>query len=593
MKLSVGDYLLGRLAELGVRHLFGVPGDYNLWFLEQAERSDRLSFVGCCNELNAAYAADGAARLAGISAMATTYGVGELGAIGGVAGAYAEHVPVVCVVGTPPLHAVEGRALLHHTLADGDFSNMLACYRAFTVAQARIEPANARQEIDRVLRQCWLHKRPVYLQLPSDVAALMIEAPAGPLDLEAGSDPDQIRLAVARIAARLAKARAPAILLDADVGRFGLGELVLKLAEARAIPFATLTTAKGVVDEGHELHLGTYGGAGSRPATRSAIEEADCLLCIGVRFTDMATGLFTHQLRPEAQIHLRAFDAAIGMEHFAGVTAREVLAALPPALPVRSRRPLPASLVAPLAAREPAPVEPGRPLSQLRFWQRMQDFIRPRDVVLADNGTSTGGTMGLRLPAQVSFIMQPIWAAIGYALPALLGTLLAAPKRRQLLFIGDGAFQMTAQELSTILRHGLKPIIFLINNDGYTIERLIYGANSSYNDINPWRYAQAASFFDTQDRALSLSVQSEDELERALALASEASSLVLIELVMDRMDAPGALTQLARKAAEFDFPQLTRTAELDTTKAGPARDLPAKDLPAKDLPTKDLADPVG
>src|SRR5262249_36970891 len=112
MKLSVGDYLLGRLAELGVRHLFGVPGDYR--FLEQAARSDRLSCVGCGNELNAAYAADGAARLAGISAMTTTYGVGELGAIGGVAGAYAEHVPVVCVVGTPPLHAVEGRALLHH-----------------------------------------------------------------------------------------------------------------------------------------------------------------------------------------------------------------------------------------------------------------------------------------------------------------------------------------------------------------------------------------------------------------------------------------------------------------------------------------------
>ena len=103
MRMSVGDFLLKRLAELGARYLFGVPGDYNLWFLEQAERSNQIEFVGCCNELNAAYAADGFARLRGFSALVTTYGVGELSAIAGVAGAYAERVPVVCIVGAPPL----------------------------------------------------------------------------------------------------------------------------------------------------------------------------------------------------------------------------------------------------------------------------------------------------------------------------------------------------------------------------------------------------------------------------------------------------------------------------------------------------------
>jgi hypothetical protein len=155
---TIADYLLTRLAELGVHHMFGVPGDFNLWFLEHLITKSDVKFVGCCNELNAAYAADGCARLAGVSVLATTYGVGELASLAGVAGAYAERVPIVCITGAPPVHATRERALLHHTLADGNFDNMLNCYREFTIAQARIEPATARNEIDRVLRTCWLQK---------------------------------------------------------------------------------------------------------------------------------------------------------------------------------------------------------------------------------------------------------------------------------------------------------------------------------------------------------------------------------------------------------------------------------------------------
>jgi DNA polymerase III epsilon subunit family exonuclease len=184
------------------------------------------------------------------------------------------------------------------------------------------------------------------------------------------------------------------------------------------------------------------------------------------------------------------------------------------------------------------------------------DSLRSKHVVLADMGTSSAGTAGLRMPNGVAVIGQSLWAAVGYALPALLGTLLAAPRRRQLLFIGDGAFQMTAQELSTILRRGLKPIIFLVNNNGYTIERLILGPSSRYNDINQWRYAEAASFFDTQDQAIAYMVRTEDELEDALAAARDREALMLIELVMSRLDAPASLVNFAQKCAEFNFPRL-------------------------------------
>jgi TPP-dependent 2-oxoacid decarboxylase len=125
MSICIGEYLLARLSEMGVRHMFGVPGDFNLWFLEQTIREGSINFIGCCNELNAAYAADGYSRLAGISALATTYGVGELASLSAVAGAYAERVPIVCITGAPPLPAMQQRALLHHTLADGNYENML------------------------------------------------------------------------------------------------------------------------------------------------------------------------------------------------------------------------------------------------------------------------------------------------------------------------------------------------------------------------------------------------------------------------------------------------------------------------------------
>src|ERR1700748_3825813 len=266
MSITIGDYLLARLAEMGVRHMFGVPGDFNLWFLEQTIRDSRVTFVGCCNELNAAYAADGCSRLAGISALATTYGVGELASLSGVAGAYAEHVPIVCITGAPPLHATRERALLHHTTADGNFDNMMNCYREFTVAQARIVPATAREEIDRVLRACWIEKRPVYLQLPSDVAGVLTAPITAPLHLDpAARDPKQFACAVSRISERLAQASRPAILLDADADRFGLTELIVMLAEANRIPIAYLITAKGAVSDTHPQLIGMYRGAGSAP----------------------------------------------------------------------------------------------------------------------------------------------------------------------------------------------------------------------------------------------------------------------------------------------------------------------------------------
>ncbi|WP_287810229.1 thiamine pyrophosphate-binding protein [Pseudomonas sp.] len=550
MDMTIGDFLLRRLRELGINHLFGVPGDYNLAFLEQVEARDDIHFIGNCNELNAAYAADGYARTRGFGCLLTTYGVGDLSALNGVAGAYAERVPVVLVSGAPPLHAILNRALLHHTLVDGNYDNVMVAVRQFTVAQARITVENATAEIDRVLLTCFRERRPVYLQLPSDLATLQVEVPGTPLALrETRSDPQQLCEVLERLQQRLAKAANPVLLVDVDVARFGLTEQVLSLIEARGLPFASMVPAKAVLDEHHPLFLGTYVGAGSAPAVRAAVEASDCVIGLGACFADVSTGLFSQQLQADALIQLHPYSASLDGLNFNAVAVGQVLDGLITTTVKRTDTP-----ATPAVAPAPAwQAEADSPLSQARFWTRMGNFIRSGDVIIAENGTSASGLGGLRMPPAVTYISQPLWGAIGYTLPALLGTQLAQPSRRQLLFIGDGSLQVTVQELSSLLRLNLKPIIFVINNDGYTIERLILGENSSYNDINPWRYAELPKVLDTRQRARCFTVHTEAQLEAVLNDPQGPDELLFIEVVMERMDAPDSLRRFAKLFADFDY----------------------------------------
>jgi indolepyruvate decarboxylase len=441
-------------------------------------------------------------------------------------------------------------------MADGNFDNMLACYREFTVAQARIEPVHAIEQIDRVLRACWIEKRPVYLQLPSDVAGVQVPPITTPLDLATPpSDSVQLSLAVQRIAQRLSQARKPVFLVDADADRFGLTEWIIRLAEANAIPMAYMVPAKGVIDETHPLTIGMYNGAGSPPAIKDRVEGSDCLICVGTRFTDVSTGFFSHKLPEGSVIELNPYSIKIDGETLYAIDARELLTELLAASPLRI---VSSAVEPPRKSLPPAPFHVGRELTQTGFWQHIAGFLQPRDIITADSGTSFFALAGMPFPKDVTFIGQPIWASIGYGLPAVLGSCLAAPNRRQLLFIGDGAFQMTAQELSTLLRLDLKPIIFLLNNDGYTIERLIFGANSSYNDIHSWRYHELPAVLDKANRAISHLVRTEDELQAALETARDTAKLNFIEVVLPRMDAPEPLKRLAQKAANFDFPQIRR-----------------------------------
>ena len=369
MKQSIGNFLLRRLQEAGIRHLFGVPGDYNLELLQQLYDGRTLEWIGTTGELTASYAADGYARLNGMGALLVTNGVGALSAINGIGGSYSEHVPIICIAGSIPLKSIDRNEGMHHTMADGSFDHFLAAYSHVTAAHARLTPRNAAMEIDRLIITAWQEKLPVYLELPSDIAYLDIDVPADPLVLaDPPSDPERLRSCIAAIAKRLAAATVPAILVDADGDRFGVAPDLLALAEKIQAPIAVIIAAKAVIDETSANYVGTYNGRASEPHVRDAIETSDCLLAIGYRPIEVTTGHFSASL-PANTIHARGYSVDVGDDNYQAVTLIEVLKGVVDAVPRVTNR----------APRQLAPAPPAHvqgdgsaKVTQAAYWQAMQ-----------------------------------------------------------------------------------------------------------------------------------------------------------------------------------------------------------------------------
>ena len=550
---TVGDYLLDRLAELGVTEVFGVPGDYNLEFLDHIVAHPQLRWVGNANELNAGYAADGYGRLRGLSAVVTTFGVGELSAANAIAGSYAEHVPVVHIVGGPSKDAQGTRRALHHSLGDGDFEHFLRVSREITCAQANLMPATATREIDRVLSEVREQRRPGYLLIPTDVARFETEPPTAPLPRYTGGTSPRALAQFADAAAELIADHQLTVLADLLVHRLNAVDNLEALLAADVVPHATLTWGKSLVDESASEFLGIYAGAASAEPVRRAIEGAPVLVTAGVVFTDMVSGFFSQRIDPARTIDVGVQQSTVGNQVFAPL---EMAAALDALTAILARRGITSPPVK--SVSDPVPThQPDRdqPLSQKVLWDRFCDALTPGNIVLADQGTCFYGMATHRLPQGVTFIGQPLWGSIGYTLPATLGAGLAERDRRPVLLIGDGAAQLTVQELGTFSREGLSPVIVLVNNDGYTIERMIHGKTAPYNDIVAWRWADIPTALGVTNHLI-FRAEKYGELDDAFVAAAEhRDRMVLIEAVVPRLDIPELLTELVAPTSADGSPR--------------------------------------
>lgn len=569
----IADYLFDRVAELGCTEIFGVPGDFNMGLLDVIDDHPRLRWVGNANELNAGYAADAYARLREFAVVVTTYGVGELSAINATAGSFSEYVPVLHIVGVPRTDLQRQGLRLHHTLGDGTFTHFMDMHSHVTVAQAHLTAENAAGEIDRVLAEMLKHSRPGYLMVPADVA-LADHYPADQ-PLSGGkfaSSPHAYEAFSAAIEQHL-RGKSVTVLADLLVHRLGARGIFDEIIAATDVPYSTLAWGKSLVDESSPRFAGIYAGQPSTPRARAAVEDAEALVSLGVLFNDTTSAGFSQQIDDSRAIVVGPDSASVGGKRFAPLSLKDATRAL---LEHARKHPWEPTQLAPARdaadeASAPADDAVGAgsgasaasgvvagsgagsgadALTQERLWPALAARIRDSasaHCVLADQGTAFFGIATQALPKDTFFIGQPMWGSIGYTLPATLGAGLADPARRPILLIGDGAAQLTVQELGTMFREQVHPIIVLINNDGYSVERAIHGPHRNYNDIVGYSWLDLPSALGgTPDNYLGLRASTFEQLDEAFAAAAATpDKLVVIEVITDRYDYPEFLSRMA------------------------------------------------
>lgn len=544
MKKRVGQYLMDCLSNVGVDKVFGVPGDFNLTFLDDIISHDDLEWIGNTNELNASYAADGYARLKGIAAMVTTFGVGELSAVNGIAGSYAERVPVIQITGAPTRAVEQAGKYVHHSLGEGRFDDYRNMYASITTTQAYITPENAQSEIPRVISAALFEKRPVHIHLPIDVANTEIEL-ASSFELAEHQHRD-VSKHMQMIMEKLQSADQPVIITGHEINSFGLHEELEKFVAQTHIPVAQLSLGKGAFNEESPYYMGIYDGELADKAIRDYVDQSDAILNIGAKLTDSATAGYSYQFDIDDVVMINHHNFKMNETKDTDVSLVDLLAGLNKLNYVNH-------MDFPKYQRPSAHDYDlnDDPLTQETYFKMMQDFIKEEDVIIAEQGTSFFGAYDLALNQHNKFIGQPLWGSIGYTLPATLGSQLADPNRRNLLLIGDGSLQLTVQAISTMIREEIKPVIFVINNDGYTVERKIHGENAMYNDIKMWDYKLLPTVFGGKEQVCTYDVNTSEEFQKVLLqVEAQPDRMHFIEVKMDVHDAPHKLNEIGQAFAK-------------------------------------------
>ncbi len=537
--ITLGDYLIRRMQEYGVRDLFGLPGDYVLKFYCKLDACP-INVVTCTREDNAGFAADAYARITGLGVVCITYCVGGLSCCNSIAGAFAEKSPVLVISGSPGVSERPRNLLLHHSV--GEYTTQHEIYRRLCVASADLnDPSIAFAEIDRVLEAVVRHKRPGYLELPRDLVDAIPPQPYLRKTTEVRSDAEALAEATSESVRRVSQALRPVIIAGVEIHRFNLQDEVRQLAEAANIPFVTTAQGKSVISETHPLYAGLYEGAMGHDEVTRFVEESDCILLLGDQMHDINSGIFTARIDPLKVIHATSERLRISHHHYDGVLLGDFIKHLAKAglrCPERRtpERPDPLDLPA---------VAPDQPIRIKRLVQRLNNALDETICVIADVGDSLFASLDLAVVRQTKFLSSAFYTSMGFAVPAALGAQTADPKLRPLVLVGDGAFQMTGMELSTIVRRGLNPIVILLDNQGYGTERFLHEGEWGFNDIHPWAYARLPEVL---GGGVGHEVRTEGQFAQALETAlNDATQMHLIQVHIARDDTSVSLRRLAER----------------------------------------------
>ncbi|KAK3659996.1 hypothetical protein LTR56_000922 [Elasticomyces elasticus] len=541
----------------------GIPGDFNLTLLDHIYDVDGLEWVGNTNELNAAYATDGYARTTGgAGCFVTTHGVGELSALNGVAGSMTEQVKSIHVVGQTSRKMQKNRMMIHHSIGFNPDHNIFNnASKAFRVAAAEIQSEEgATEEIDRVLRECFVKSRPVYIFLPIDLVDKHVSAKAleKPLDLKPVADEKKVEEAANAVLDALYASKNPSIFVDCLVQRYQADAEMRELVDKLAIPIYTSNMGKGIIDEDHPQYVGLYNGMPSGPGVEAAYIKSDLMIVVGNLPSDTNSGGFTRQAPAEKIVAIDADNVTVKEKTYPEAPIKAVLRKL---LDIVTTDKVPIVEMPKLPERPLEDDRDSKLITQSWVWHRLAEFLEPNDVIFGETGTAAFGIPDATFPPHTQWITQTYYGSIGYATPAAFGVEVALtrneaqgkPRGRTILVTGDGSLMLTVQEVGNMVKQGLKPIIILINNAGYTIERVIHGARQSYNDIVPFNYSHMLPFFNMPEGEARMNfhrAETKAGLEEILGLehVRKPKTVQIVEVVMDMMDVPWRLsTQIATR----------------------------------------------
>ncbi|GAA4430678.1 alpha-keto acid decarboxylase family protein [Bremerella cremea] len=538
--LSIGEYLIRRLQEHGLEDIFGIPGDYILSFYGMLEKSP-INVVGCTREDSAGFAADAYARVKGLGAVCVTYCVGGLSICNSIAGAYAEKSPVVILTGSPGLRERVNNPLLHHMVRD--FSTQKDVFEKLCIAGAELsDPVTAFREIDRVLDAVVRFKRPGYIELPRDMVNVIPHISHVFPSQQTTSDPQALSEAVNEAAQLIEKAEKPVILAGVEMHRFHLQDELVALAEQTQIPVAATILGKSAMRETHPLYVGLYEGAMGREEVTQYVEESDLVLLLGTFMTDINLGVFTANLDPAKCIYATSEQLRLKHHHYHGITLADFVRELSQRKVTCAKRPMPDGI---RMCMPPVGEVTEKPITTERMMQMINPLLDDETVVIADIGDALFASTQLVTQGNSEFLSPAYYTSMGFAVPATLGAQTAKRNARILAMIGDGAFQMTGMELSTIIRHGYDPVIIVLDNHGYGTERWLHAGDWEYNEIHPWAYSKLTEVL---RGGTGYEVSTEKEFHEALHKAwDDREGMSIIHVHLPENDASRTLHRLGQR----------------------------------------------
>ena len=513
---TVAEYTLTRLSQLGIDRVFGVPGDYAFSVNDAVEVVDGLDWVACANELNAAYAADGYARIRGAAILSTTYGVGELSALNGVMGSKAHRLPVFHIVGMPSERIQHLKLITHHNLGDTRYDRYHDISSSACCVSARLTPDNCIDELERVIREALRQSMPAYIVI-SEVNGLMpvIGKPVKGQPLakikRQHSDAGELAAAAEAILTKIAAAKHPVATITTLTARYGVADKAVEFVSKANLPVAVTSYDKGVVDESLPQYIGLYSAGSSQPpAVRDIVENADLILDIGgVMLTELNTALWSAVLDTDKAVCIHDNWVRSGTNVYVNVAIGDLLDVLTAKVTARARAEAPACGELEMTGA------PSDPTASPNFYPRLQRRLRAGDTLVIETGSCMFHLNPMRLPAGVGVEAQGLWGSIGWGTPATLGIAMAKTEGRTWLVTGDGSHQLTLNELAVMGRYGVAPVIFVLNNGLYGVEDVISERGHAYDDLAAVNYHLLPAAFGCKGW-LSAKVTTVAELEKAL-----------------------------------------------------------------------------